>query len=292
MDRRDVIGMTAYRGRGRQSRKPSGPPHPAVLEGWGVVLDVLPVEGPVRGLHQAYALGGRWFNLVRGVAVTDGVDLLDDVAIVREVVKHVVIPQGQGVRPARFYLACVSRKGEVICTPMQRLSSEEWRQLEESLGLEDSRVIVRLLDLDGFKEALEGMGLPGEAIASTARDYVSYSDLSDLARENLLEAAKKILRSRPEIVIEFFNKAEPINIRQHSLELLRGIGKKTIKAIMEKRPFKSLDDIKKVIKADPVEIVAERIVEELSTDQKYYLFVKPRDPSKPFLNYLRVIYGA
>lgn len=129
---------------------------------------------------------------------------------------------------------------------------------------------------------------------------IEYDDLTSFAKEMLLSVIEEIVRKKEPIFVEFFNIAGPITLRFHSLELLPGVGKKTVMKIIEARerePFKSYEDIRKQVHIDPVKVVAERIVEELKGGQKYYLFVKPprrelEQPVKPlFLNYLGTIYS-
>jgi putative nucleotide binding protein len=128
---------------------------------------------------------------------------------------------------------------------------------------------------------------------------IEYDDLTSVAKSNLPSVVEKIVRSREQIFVEFFNIAGPITIRFHSLELLPGVGKKTVSRILEQRerePFKSFEDIARRTGIDPVKVIVERIIAELQGGQKYYLFVEPprremNEPVKPvFLNYLAIIY--
>ncbi len=108
---------------------------------------------------------------------------------------------------------------------------------------------------------------------------ISYEDLTSTARDNLEGVVKNIVLENERVFVEFFNKAGPINIRLHSLELLPGVGKKTMKLILEERkrkPFKSLQEIQERVKlSEPAKTVVDRILIELRGEDKYYLFVKP-----------------
>lgn len=124
--------------------------------------------------------------------------------------------------------------------------------------------------------------------------HITYSDLTSVARANLPEAIKRIVVEGEKIFVEFFNIAEPINIRLHSLELLPDVGKKTMNAILDARrqkKFTSFNDIKERVGLDPVKTIVERIVRELAGNEKYYLFIKPRDKSGLHLGYLERLYG-
>jgi putative nucleotide binding protein len=122
---------------------------------------------------------------------------------------------------------------------------------------------------------------------------ITYDDLTSIARSNLPEAIRRIITEKEKYFVEFFNIAEPVNIKLHTLELLPGIGKKTMRHILEersKKPFESFNDIKDRVKIDPVKVLVERIIYELSGQAKYYLFIKPHGKGL-FLNYLERLYG-
>ncbi|KSW11734.1 hypothetical protein CF15_02655 [Pyrodictium occultum] len=129
---------------------------------------------------------------------------------------------------------------------------------------------------------------------------IEYEDLTGFAKEMLPSIVEEIVRKKEPVFVEFFNIAGPITLRFHSLELLPGVGKKTVMKIIESREkerFKSYEDIRSRIHIDPVKVIAARIVEELKGGQKYYLFVRPprrerEQPVKPlYLNYLETIYA-
>lgn len=127
-------------------------------------------------------------------------------------------------------------------------------------------------------------------------DRLIYEDLTTIARSNLEKVIRDIIVEKERVFVEFFNVAEAINIRLHSLELLPGIGKKTLMLILDerkKKSFESFEDIKKRVKiSDPAKILMERIVMEIQRTEKYYLFVEPYPPSSNyiFLNYLHHLY--
>jgi putative nucleotide binding protein len=108
---------------------------------------------------------------------------------------------------------------------------------------------------------------------------IEYKDLTLTAQNELPNAISKIIDENEKRFVDFFNKAGPLNIRQHSLELLPGIGKKHLNQILEereKKEFSSLSEINERIPLLPnaKRVIIERIIEELSTPQRYYLFVR------------------
>lgn len=124
---------------------------------------------------------------------------------------------------------------------------------------------------------------------------VSYSELTSVARANLPEAVKIILTQKEKLFVEFFNIAEPINIRIHALELLPEIGKKTMQQILDarrKEPFKSFQDIRERVRVDPVKALVGRIVKEIEGGEKYYLFVRHREGEGLYLGYLERMYAS
>ncbi len=105
-----------------------------------------------------------------------------------------------------------------------------------------------------------------------------YEDLTPAAKAELPFVLEHIVKEQESRFVEFFNKAEPITTRMHQLELLPGIGKKTMWAIIEerkKKPFESFEDISKRIKGiqHPEKLIVGRIIYELQNPQtKYKLF--------------------
>lgn len=123
-------------------------------------------------------------------------------------------------------------------------------------------------------------------IGEGKRDEIYYI-LGRLPREKLTETAKinleefiaESVKEREKEFVEFFNKAEAINTRVHQLELLPGFGKKHVQEIIkarEEKAFETLDEIKERISGipNPRKAIEKRIVQELTTMERYNLFVK------------------
>ncbi len=131
---------------------------------------------------------------------------------------------------------------------------------------------------------------PGDKvyIGSGKRDEIShikrrirYGDLTAFAKSELEHAVRRIVDEDEKKFVDFFNKAQPITVRLHQLELLPGIGKKHMWEILEerkKKPFESFEDIKERVKLlpNPKELVIKRILAEIEEkEEKYFLFVSP-----------------
>jgi putative nucleotide binding protein len=108
---------------------------------------------------------------------------------------------------------------------------------------------------------------------------IGFNELTHGSQSELQIVITGIIRAHEERFVKFFNEAQAITTRFHMLELLPGLGKKTMWGIIEERkkgPFKSFEDIsKRVPMAHQIEkLVAKRIEAELANpDEKYRLFV-------------------
>ncbi len=115
-------------------------------------------------------------------------------------------------------------------------------------------------------------------VVNKIKRKLRYDELTPTAKSELPYVLEHIVKQQEERFVEFFNKAEPITTRLHQLELLPGIGKKTMWAIIEERkkePFKSFEDIAKRVKGlqHPERYIVNRIIYELQNpDTKYKLF--------------------
>ena len=101
--------------------------------------------------------------------------------------------------------------------------------------------------------------------------------LTSTASSELLHAIKTLVERNEMRFVEFFNKAQPLSMRMHQLELLPGLGKKHMWEIIQNRrkPFTSFDDIKNRVKLlpDPQKIIIKRIYAEIQGKEKYKIFV-------------------
>jgi len=107
---------------------------------------------------------------------------------------------------------------------------------------------------------------------------LAYDRLTNTGRNTLENLVEEIVKANESKFIEFFNKAQPLTTRMHQLELIPGLGKKHMWAIIEERkeePFKSFEDLKRRVKLmpDPEKAVVRRVLEELEGKQKHKMFV-------------------
>jgi len=109
---------------------------------------------------------------------------------------------------------------------------------------------------------------------------IGYEDLTAAAKAELQSAVESLVNETPERFVEFFNRAAPLTTRFHQLELIPGIGKKLMWAIIEERkkgPFADFADLENRVKGlvNVKALIAKRIVQELEGADKYKLFVRP-----------------
>ncbi len=115
---------------------------------------------------------------------------------------------------------------------------------------------------------------------STVKRRIGYDELTSSAISELPYTLELIVKNNENKFIQFFNTAESISPRMHSLELLQGLGNKTMWAILDerkKKPFQSFQDLTERVKTihHPEKMIAARIIQELENkDEKYRLFVK------------------
>lgn len=167
------------------------------------------------------------------------------------------------------------------------------RQTEHGFHREPLALAVGESDL----KLLELVPRPGAALAAGQRialvpvggvappiDHVrrrlAFDELSSTARGELPMALERIVLSEAPRFLRFFNEAPAVSRRFHLLELLPGIGKKTMQTIVDERrraPFSSFADLaERTHLKNPERLVVARIEAELSgVEDKYRLFVAP-----------------
>jgi len=105
-----------------------------------------------------------------------------------------------------------------------------------------------------------------------------YTELTQTAKVELSYILEKIVKENEERFIRVFNEAKPITTRLHTLDLMPGIGKKLMWAIVEEREkgkFSGFEDLTKRVKGlhHPEKIIAKRIEEEIMEENmKYKIF--------------------
>ena len=150
---------------------------------------------------------------------------------------------------------------------------------------EDELKLLELVPRPGVALAT-GQRIPLVAVSGApppidhVRRRLGYDELTVAARTELTNALEAIVKENEARYLRVFNDAPAVSRRFHLLELLPGIGKKTMQQIVDERrraPFQSFSDIEQRLHLkSPEKLIVGRIEQELSgADDKYRLFVAP-----------------
>lgn len=116
----------------------------------------------------------------------------------------------------------------------------------------------------------------GEGPIRAIKQKITINDLTNTAYNALEEAILRIVNKNERRFVAFFNRAQPITNRIHSLQLIPGIGKKLMWEFLQVRkqlPFVSFEDIEKRVKISDIRrMLVKRILQELEGEEKHYLF--------------------
>lgn len=107
---------------------------------------------------------------------------------------------------------------------------------------------------------------------------INYEQLTANAKAEIVPLVEELVKAQEKRFIDFFNNSQPVTPRMHSLELLPGIGKKSMWTIVnarEKKPFASYKDLHdRTGLTDIPKMLSRRVMEELSTESKYRVFTR------------------
>ena len=188
----------------------------------------------------------------------------------------------------------------------EKIKKDEWAVVLDFLshghyGMERSQPVAQVLGETYF--SLLEVIVRDDIILKTGervyigdgkRDKIKYirgrldvNELTVAAKEELTDIIENIVSKNPEKFLNFFNKAGQLTTRMHQLELLPGIGKRHLWAIIEERkakPFESFEDLKKRVPLlpDPEKIIIKRIMDELNDRDKYRIFVPRMEKGRRF----------
>ncbi len=117
-------------------------------------------------------------------------------------------------------------------------------------------------------------------IVQKIRGRVHYGDLTPAAHGELPYVIEDIIKSDEPRFVRFFNEAPAISVRFHALELLPGVGKKSVEHILDERkkaPFASLAELEeRTGMQHPEKVIIGRIIKELTDEsEKYHIYARP-----------------
>ncbi len=111
------------------------------------------------------------------------------------------------------------------------------------------------------------------------KSRISFEDLTSTARVELPYVVQEIVKEDEQRFLDFFNSSRPLTTRMHQLELLPGIGKKTMWTIIEerkKKPFENFEDVSNRVRiSDPQSLIIKRILMEIKGEDRRYIFARP-----------------
>ena len=146
---------------------------------------------------------------------------------------------------------------------------EERLTLLEILGVEDS-----VFDI-GEKIYI---GKEGRTKVQSVLGKLDYKQISGSSQSEIDNVVKTIVTNNEERFVDYINNAQPLTPRKHSLELIPGIGKTYLKLIIEqinKQKFLNYKDMEeRAGLKEPVNHLSKRIIEEISGETQFRLFVK------------------
>lgn len=128
--------------------------------------------------------------------------------------------------------------------------------------------------------AYVGKDVDQRGLVQKIRQRVTYAELTPSAHGELPYVIEDIVKADEPRFVRFFNDAPPISVRFHALELLPGIGKKSVEHITAERkvkPFAGLSELEERAQINhPMKVIVDRILHELQDPtEKYHIFVRP-----------------
>jgi len=122
------------------------------------------------------------------------------------------------------------------------------------------------------------IGKEGRTKVLSVLGKMDYNKISVSAQNDLPSIIESIVSANEERFINYLNNAQPLTPRIHALELIPGIGKTYMKAMIEerdKKKFTSFDDLQeRVGLKEPIKQISKRIIEEVTGQTRMNLFVK------------------
>ena len=122
------------------------------------------------------------------------------------------------------------------------------------------------------------IGKEGRTKVLSVLGKMNYDKISSSAQTELPGVVEKIVKENEKKFVDYLNNSQPLTPRIHALELIPGIGKTYMKAMLEereKKKFESFADLQERIGLkEPVKQISKRIMEEVTGETRMNLFVK------------------
>lgn len=108
---------------------------------------------------------------------------------------------------------------------------------------------------------------------------IAHDDLTPVGELQLDSAIETILEENSSRYVNWLNKSTPISLRLHSMHLIKGIGPKSLKVILDERktkPFESYEEFEERTGIGNIRgLIKQRIIDELTDPtEKHFLFTR------------------
>ena len=122
------------------------------------------------------------------------------------------------------------------------------------------------------------IGKEGRTKVQSVLGKLDYENISSTAQNEVTSVVESIVQNNEQRFVDYVNNAQPLTPRKHSLELIPGIGKTYLKLILEqisRNKFSDYQDMEeRAGLKDPVHHITKRIMEEITGETQFHLFVK------------------
>ena len=122
------------------------------------------------------------------------------------------------------------------------------------------------------------IGKEGRTKVQSVLGKLDYENISSTAQNEVTSVVESIVKNNEQRFVDYVNNAQPLTPRKHSLELIPGIGKTYLKLILEqisRNKFSDYQDMEeRAGLKDPIHHITKRIMEELTGETQFHLFVK------------------
>ena len=122
------------------------------------------------------------------------------------------------------------------------------------------------------------IGKEGRTKVQSVLGKLDYENISSTAQNEVTSVVESIVKNNEHRFVDYVNNAQPLTPRKHSLELIPGIGKTYLKLILEqisRNKFSDYQDMEeRAGLKDPVHHITKRIMEEITGETQFHLFVK------------------
>ena len=146
---------------------------------------------------------------------------------------------------------------------------------------EEHLTLLELLGINNEKFSIGErvyIGKDGREKIISVLGRLDYSHTSQSAKNELPTVIEKIVSVNEKRFVDYFNSAQPMTPRVHSLELIPGIGKTYMKSILEERDKRNFDSFMDLQERtglrEASKLIAKRIYDEISGETRMNIFVR------------------